>query len=151
MSTKIKGFGLEDLICGVVPSYIDWNTTPTDGNLITDGDPETTCETGEKILTAGLQYAYFEWDLGGRYCVLCGGYGSVVDNASGTWHLQVLSKINGAWRWGATDLAYSGTSGNSKIFATKMCMAEKIRVGVTFSAAATISPKLSQFHIWRIT
>lgn len=138
--------GLEDLIAGVTPTLIDWTSDPTDAADITDGDISTFCTTGNKVSSGGYQYAYFEWDLGAFYNVLCGGGG----------HATVSAGVPAIYLYfwnGASWLISNGhvcASSTIKEFTVYSANCSKVRLGITSTVAATITPNIRNFHLWRL-
>lgn len=138
--------GLEDLIAGVTPTLVDWTADPTDAADITDGDISTFCTTGNKITVGAWQFGYFEWDLGAFYNVLLSGVGGMTTDAG--------SPVTNASIWDGT--AWIDPSGNlSGLAAVKNYInytgfGSKVRMGITSSAAATITPNIREFHAWRL-
>lgn len=135
-----------DLISGVTPTLSGWTVDPTDHADITDGDISTFCTTGNKVTGAGWQYAYFEWDLGAFYNVLCGGVGASTATA-GSKEIYVLLWDGAAW----VTCKYNVATGTTvKSFATFTGRCSKVRLGITGDAAATITPNIREFNVWRM-
>lgn len=141
-----RGQGLVDLIAGVTPTFVDWTVDPTDAADITDGDISSFCTTGNKVMGAGWQRAHIEWDLGAFYNVLCSGVGTAAVTA-GTEYLFVDLWNGAAWvahsshvLSGAAVAAFSTVSG----------MASQVRLSITGDAAATITPNIREFSVWRL-
>jgi len=141
-----RGRGLVDLIAGVAPTYSGWTVDPTDGADITDGDISTFCTTGNKVIGAGWQYAYFEWDLGALYNVICTGAGNSAADA-GTPRC-FLSFYDGAnWILSSDDFVFGATFRHGFALGG---MCSKVRVAITSDAAATITPNIREFNVWRL-
>ena len=141
-----RGHGLVDLIAGKTPTLADWTNDPSDGGDITDGDITTFCTTGNKVAGAGWQYAYFEWDLGAFYTVLCTGVGNISVSAGGP---NIYTKFWDGSAW-ITSTRPLQEFGSNRVFLPFGCECSKIRLGVTSDAAATITPNIREFHAWRL-
>lgn len=135
---------LKNLIAGVTPTYVDWDTDPTDGANITDGSITTTCSTGSKVCGAGWQYAYIEFDLGVHTRFFVTGYGGSTATA-GTPHIYPFVRYDGTWRQASPYLSewqdrpfHGGGEG------------DRFRLGLTASAAATITPDVHGLQIWKV-
>ena len=137
--------GLVDLIAGVTPTYNAWDTDPTDGADITDGDISTFCTTGNKVNAAAWDECRFEWDLGAFYNVICTGVGS--SNATAGTPVVYADFYNGAgWvqsrasMFGSAD-TYGGGFGG---------VCSKVRLSLMSSQIATLTPNIRGFHVWRL-
>lgn len=137
---------LEDLIAGVTPTLVDWTNNPTDAADITDGDITTYCTTGDKVAAGGYQDAVFEWDLGAFYNVLVTGVGAVAATA-GTPAATASFYDGAAWRTGEASLVYNT---GMTTFTMHGAMASKVRLEIFSNAAATITPNIREFNVWRI-
>ena len=138
---------LEDLIAGKTPTYAGWDNDPTDGADITDGDISTFCTTGDKVAGAGWAYAYFEWDLGALYDVICTGVGYAAVTAGDSFMFMYIWD-GSAWIQSSSPLV----SYTSSVCAMMNSggRGSKIRMGLASSAAATITPNIREFHVWRL-
>lgn len=147
MTLYADGIGTEllwDLIAGVTPTYTDWDTDPTDGANITDGDVTTACTTGSKVCGGAWQYAYIEWDLGAHTKFLVTGYGGSTATA-GIPYIYPYVRYDGTWRQVCYYLSerqdrpfYGGGEG------------DRLRLGVTSSEASTIAPDVHGLQIWKV-
>ena len=141
-----RGRGLVDLIAGTTPTYVDWTADPTDGADITDGDPTTICTTGNKVAGSAYQWSYFEWDLGGFYNVLTQLVGaSNADAGVSFLHIE-------GWDGSAWIRTYSNLNGYNglQIIVSTAFRCSKVRLMLGSNAAATISPNIREFCLWRI-
>ena len=136
---------VNDLIAGVTPTLADWTVDPTDAAHITDGVISTFCTTGNKIAGGGWQYAYFEWDLGEFYDVLVGGVG-VAAASAGTAQIVLKFWDGSAWVAGAA-VAVGATM---RPIAVHQVNCSKVRLSIASDAAATITPNIRGFHVWRL-
>lgn len=139
-----RGRGLVDLIAGITPTLVGWTVNPTDGADITDGDISTFCTTGNKVTGGGYQYAYFEWDLGAFYNVMCTGFGGCTSTGSG----YVFYKLWDGAAWQSSSGRVS--SGSAEGFVAIGFRCSKVRLSLTSSAAATNSPNIREFNVWRL-
>ena len=139
-------YGLEDLIAGVTPTYSGWTVDPTDGANITDGDITTFCNTGNKVTGGGWQYAYFEWDLGAFYNILCTGVGNSTATAGSPY--TYLTFWNGV-DWDITSTNEIGRDW-LRTYIPHSIVTSKIRLGITSTEAATITPNVRDFYVWRL-
>ena len=144
-TTAVPIYGLENLIAGVTPAYSGWTVDPTDGANITDGNIATICTTGNKVCGGAWQYAYFEWDLGDFYNVFISGVGGSTTTA-GNLYTYIRFWDGGAWRSPTERTA----GGLLNIYEVSGCLCSKVRIGIGASAAATITPNIREFHVWRI-
>jgi len=141
-----RGRGLVDLIAGKLPTFSGWDTNPTDAADITDGDITTFCTTGNKICTGGWQFAYLEWDLGALYNVSCSGVLAIIVSAStGRCFLNFWN--GSAWLDTREDWM-NGSTVKHCVCVGGLC--SKVRLGIMSDAAATISPNIREFHVWRL-
>lgn len=134
-----------DLISGTTPALVDWTVDPTDAADITDGDISTFCTTGNKVAAGGYQYGYFEWDLGDFYDVICGGLMRASVTA-GSVRVFLFFWDGSAWIQGQI-VSESATFYHS--FATT-AQCSKVRIGCTSTVAATITPNIRGFNVWRV-
>ena len=134
-----------DLIAGKTPALSGWTVDPTDGADITDGNISTFCTTGNKVIGAAWQYAYFEWDLGAFYNVLISGVGQV-NATAGTPELFLHFWDGAAW----ISSYYSMTKDAMRAFTLSSAQCSKVRLGITADAAATITPNIREFNVWRL-
>jgi hypothetical protein len=141
----IQSPGLEDLIAGKTPTLVDWTVNPTDAADITDGDISTFCDTGS-VDAAAWQSAYFEWDLGAFYHVLCSGVGSATATA-GTSHTFIDFWDGAAWKRSAVSTS-NGAAAVAFVAIGALC--SKVRIALTASAIATVAPNIRDFHAWRL-
>lgn len=144
--TPLFLYGLKDLIAGVTPTLTGWTADPTDQGEITDNDITTICTTGNKVAGGGYQYGYFEWDLGGLYNLLIGGVGGA-GVTFGT-SLIVLQIWNGAVWVSSTSFLAKNTGVVNMLSA--VTSGSKVRIGLGSSVAATITPNIREFHVWRL-
>ena len=141
-----RGRCLVDLIAGITPTLVDWTVDPTDAADITDGDITTFCTTGNNVIAGGWDYAYFEWDLGAIYNVICSGVlANSVTAGSGRCFLSFWDGAN--WRTGTNDFVYGANIAHGFVTGG---MCSKIRLGITSDAAATVTPNIREFHVWRL-
>ncbi len=140
------GPGLIDLIAGETPTFTDWTNDPTDAADITDGDISTFCTTGNKVAGGSWQYAYFEWDLGAFYSVVVGGVGAGSATV-GTPKLYV-EFWNGASWIRSHQLLTDGSA--VRVSGVRAALCSKVRFGIASDAAATITPNIREFNIWRL-
>ena len=140
------GRGLVDLIAGVTPTFYGWTVDPTDASDITDGDISTFCTTGNKVTDGAWQYAYFEWDLGTFYnvaCTLTGCAAATAGVARG-----FIWFCNGSdWVKNVDAIIYDEGVKTSCMVSSR---ASKIRLGISASVAATVTPNIREFHAWRL-
>lgn len=137
---------LEDLIAGITPTYSGWTVDPTDGADITDGNISTFCTTGNKVTGAGGEYAYFEWDLGSFYTIMCTGVGASTATV-GVPAAYLYQWDGSAWVESKFALNNSATIKSYYMFSGRC---SKVRVGITSDAAATITPNIREFNVWRL-
>lgn len=115
-----------------------------DAANITDGDIETACITGNKVMGGGFQYALFEWDLGGFYDILAGGFG-IASVTAGTAYVYVYFYDGSNWH-----RTINVNWGNNPPMLTVLSKASKVRLALTSSAACTLTPNVREFHAWRL-
>lgn len=134
-----------DLISGVTPTFSGWDVDPTDAADITDGDIATFCTTGNKVTAGGYQYAYFEWDLGGFEHVILGGLMRASVTA-GTVVVYSFFWNGSAWIQGCRH------SSSSTFYHAAPCEAlcSKVRVGISSTVAATVTPNIREVNCWRV-
>ena len=140
-----RGRGLVDLIAGVTPTYVDWTVDPTDGADITDNDVSTSCTTGNNVIAGGYVMCFFEWDLGAMYQVLVSVLGIAIATA-GTPRLRAYFYDGTDWNRVYNDLTNAAYPGGT--VAGSHC--SKVRLGCTSSVAATVTPDVTDFHVWRL-
>lgn len=143
--TALFKYGLDNLIAGKTPTFSGWTVNPTDAADITDGDINTFCTTGNKVAAGGWQYAYLIWDLGAFYNILCTGVGGL--NVTAGNRVSFISFWDGsAW---VTSNAYAA---NNPVVAFSVSggVASQVRLGIASSAAATITPNIREFNVWRL-
>ena len=140
-----RGRGLVDLIAGKTPTFGGWTTNPTDASNITDGDVSTFCTTGNKICGGGYQYGVFEWDLGSMHNVFCTGVGTSTTTA-GTPYAFVYFWDGSGWINSKESVGHSSMRAYTLYGST----CSKIRLGITSTTAATITPNIREFHAWRL-
>lgn len=138
-------YGLEDLIAGVAPTFDGWDTDPTDGANITDGDPATACTTGTSN-QAAFSPLYVIWDLPAVYNILVTGLGRIIASA-GTprWYVNLYAA--GSWR-APSELAGYGTSDAPLVAFGGM--AEKVRLRFLSTDIATLTPYIRDVSVWRL-
>jgi hypothetical protein len=135
-----------DLISGVTPTFSGWTVDPTDAADIIDGDISTICTTGNKVAAGGYQYAFFEWDIGSFKNVLVTGVGGVGATAGSK--LITFQSWNGTAWISSTDFICNTSSVVN--FYVMGSYGSKFRIGLGASAAATITPNIREFHVWRL-
>lgn len=143
--TANKSYGLIDLIANKTPTFSGWTVEPTDSNNITDNNISTFCTTGNKVAPGGYQEAFFEWDLGSFYNVLLTGAGSMAATA-GTPYIWIYF-YNGT-NWYNPLRVSLGSS--FRHFSTVGGKCSKVRIGISSSVAATLTPNIREFNVWKL-
>jgi hypothetical protein len=146
VSVPIPFYGLTNLIAGITPTYIGWNTDPTDGADITDGDLTTICNTGSKTLTAGYQYGVFEWTFPECY-VITGGIGS--SNADAGTERTYILMYDGT-DWTRNSLYTNNYSGNKQPMMACSGLCSGVRLALTSTAPCTMTPDIRNFNVWKV-
>ena len=141
-----RGRGLTDLIAGKTPTFSGWTVNPSDAADITDGDISTFCTTGNKVAAGSWQYAYFEWDLGAFYTVAVSGVGAGSATV-GTPKLYAEFWDGAAWVRSHQLLTDGSTV---RVFGLRGALCSKVRLGIASDAAATITPNIREFNVWRL-
>ena len=144
--TLIPKYGLNDLIAGQLPTFLGWTVNPTDAAKITDGDETTFCTTGNKVAAGGYQHGIFEWDLGGMYNILPQCVGTA-EATGGTPVIYIYCWDGSAWIISTNNLTAGSTP---RLCNTYPCRGSKIRLTVASTAAATITPNIREFCVWRL-
>ena len=145
MTTYKDGVGTEllgNILLGKTPTFSGWTVDPSgDVGRLTDGSLTTATTSGSKTLGAGWQYAYIDFEVqNGIYDI--GGYGDVdCAVADGLVHVISSSGKRAVWEVGNED---------TRFFAGVLIMVDdnRIRFGLTASAASTITPEL--YELWAV-
>ena len=138
-----------NVVRGIVPSVLGWDTDPTNLANITDGNFTTKTGIGSKIQSAGWEGAYIYWDLATRKNCLIGIDCEMATSAGSVYVFAADSPDGTTWTWGADMLTVISIGSLSRKPAYSHWVSQQF-VGFVFTAGVTATIQVRIAEAWVI-